>query len=79
LGFEIRYHVGPVRREVRLAVFDVRGRLIRNVFHGWADPGTHTARWTLTDGAERQAPNGVYFLQLLSGHATDRQRLTVVR
>lgn len=57
---------------VRLAVFDVNGRLIRTLVEGERAAGTHEAIWTGRDDADQPVSSGVYFYVLDAG----KQRLT---
>lgn len=67
-------------RDVRVAVFDVRGRLAR-------DLGTFRAReterfnvtWDGRDPAGRRLPSGVYFLRADLGFRTDVKKITLRR
>jgi hypothetical protein len=51
---------------VRIAVFDVTGRLVRILARGdsEAQPGLHTITWDGTDIAGRPLPSGVYYIRL---------------
>jgi hypothetical protein len=51
----------PGRSRVILAVFDVRGRLIKIIFDGVLAGGRHRFRWDA-----RNLPTGVYFVRVLS-------------
>jgi hypothetical protein len=53
---------------VGLRVFDIRGALVRTLVRQWLPEGDHTAVWDgRTDGGG-EAPSGLYFAQLQSGH-----------
>jgi len=53
--------------EVRLAVYDVAGRLIREVDRGVREAGSRTVFWDGADGNGRRAGAGVYFARLSIG------------
>ena len=57
---------------VRLAVYDVTGRLIRTLVDETRGAGQHTAVWDGTDQAGNRAASGSYFYTL----ATDSYRAT---
>ncbi|MEP7028591.1 MAG: FlgD immunoglobulin-like domain containing protein, partial [Candidatus Eisenbacteria bacterium] len=65
----------PAPQDVRLALYDVRGRLARELAEGPRAAGAYAADWDgrLADGS--QAPAGLYFVRLtgsLSGSRTGR-------
>ena len=55
-----------VATEVRVTVFDLRGRLVRMLFDGRVDAGTRSFVWDGRDGDGAAAASGVYFVRLLS-------------
>jgi hypothetical protein len=63
----------PRAGAVRLQVFDLRGRLVRNLVDGTLAAGRHTATWRGDDAGGRAAAAGVYFVRLDDG----RQARTV--
>jgi len=60
---EIRYYVGTAT-EIRLAVYDAAGALVRNLVRGRVDPGERTAVWDRTDCSGRRVAAGTYFYRL---------------
>ena len=62
--------VGPLS----IRVYDVSGRLVRNLVEGPVDPGSYETVWDgLTDSGENAA-SGVYFLRMEAGEGTGRFR-----
>lgn len=59
IGFQVRQG-----GEVRVRIFDARGRLVRTLFEGHSTMGARRARWdgTVSDGSK--APSGVYFFRI---------------
>lgn len=53
--------------EVRLTVFDARGRNVRQVAGGLREAGEHTAWWDGRDAAGRRAAPGAYYARLEAG------------
>lgn len=51
---------------VDLGVFDVTGRRVFTVFHGWHDAGFDGRTWWSVAQDGRPAPNGVYFIKLMA-------------
>lgn len=63
----------------RVAVFDVRGRRVRELLAGPVRPGQHNIAWDLRDNGGLRAAPGMYFMSAAGpGHAATR-RIVVVR
>ena len=65
-GVRASYAVGR-SMPVRLAVYDVEGRLVRVLEDGIQAAGEHTATWDGTDSSGGRAGSGIYFLRLEAG------------
>ena len=50
--------------EVRLAVFDAQGRVVRRLLSGQRNAGLHVVRWDGRDDAGRPVAGGLYFTRL---------------
>jgi hypothetical protein len=74
----VRYALG-VSGVVRLAVYDVSGRLVRLLADNKQSAGTHTVRWTGTDRNGRLLANGVYVLRLDANGRSETRTLTIAR
>jgi hypothetical protein len=57
----------PRRGPVNLALYDLRGRLVRTLVDGIREPGRHAAVWDGRDHAGGVAAAGVYFVRVRSG------------
>ncbi len=65
---------------VRIAVYDTRGRRVREVFVGDKSAGTHTVRFDGLDDAGTPVVSGVYFVRLIAGDGrTSGERVVIVR
>jgi hypothetical protein len=65
--------------EVRLEVFDARGRRVATLDRGFRVAGTHRIAW---DGAGldgRRSPAGVYFTRLRAGETVRTRKLVLIR
>lgn len=51
------------RGDVRVAVYDVEGKLVRVLHDGAKDPGPHRLTWDARDGGGQQLASGVYFIE----------------
>ncbi len=60
----ISFDVPASGGEVRLDLYDARGRLVRTLVNGRRDPGRQEAVWNGRDVAGRRVPSGVYFARL---------------
>jgi len=77
-GASVSFRLGAAQ-EVSLSVLDVRGRLVRTVFRGYAPAGDHVQSWDgNTDRGVGAAP-GVYYLRLHTNQGDYSQRLVLVR
>ncbi|HPI74587.1 MAG TPA: FlgD immunoglobulin-like domain containing protein, partial [bacterium] len=47
-----------------LAIYDLHGRLVKQLIRGKVGPGLHTITWDGTDASGRQAASGVYLVRL---------------
>ncbi len=56
--------------DVKLGVYDVRGRLVCRLLDGWLAAGPHQARWDGRDGLGLAAAHGTYFVHLESPDGT---------
>ncbi|MCZ6766546.1 MAG: aryl-sulfate sulfotransferase [bacterium] len=64
---------------ISLRIYDVAGRLVRTVYDGYADAGTHEARWDGRADDGTVAATGVYFMQLRATGATLQQKLIIMK
>ena len=75
---EIRFTL-PAGGEVKLTVFDVRGRAVRTLVSGTLAAGPHAVAWNGRSDAGRAQPSGVYLALLEAGPVRLTQRLTLVQ
>jgi hypothetical protein len=69
------YTIGEGRPKVRLAIYDLRGRLIKNYNLGPQPAGRWTAVWDRTDNAGREVSSGVYFARLQVAGWKDQRKV----
>jgi flagellar hook assembly protein FlgD len=55
--------LSPAQR-VELAIFDVHGRLVRQMDSGSKTAGVHETRWDGRDNRGRPVASGVYYVRL---------------
>lgn len=69
----------PHASPVRLAVYDVRGALVRTLADGPMPAGTHAAVWDGTDHNDRPVASGAYFYRLSADGVTVARSMVRVR
>lgn len=65
-------------RSVDVCIFDVSGRLIRRLFRGWADAGSHLYAWDGADMTGRHVGEGVFMVQAQAGSTRFRSKVVVL-
>jgi hypothetical protein len=71
LWFEVPSRAGNSLVDVRLTLFDVRGRCVRQMVRGRHAPGLHALVWDGRDASGGRAANGIYLAHL---GAVERRR-----
>ena len=66
-------------REVRveLAIYDVKGRLVKTLFQGSLPAGGHDEVWLGRDDQGREVPSGVYVCRLQAGDRIYSTKMTL--
>jgi FlgD Ig-like domain len=64
---------------VRLALFDVQGRMVRELVHETRPAGRYDVAWDGTDSRGNACASGVYFVLLQSGGTRRQTALTLLR
>jgi hypothetical protein len=64
---------------VRLAVYDLRGRLVRELVNGIQPAGSHRATWLLFAADKERTPTGIYFFRLEAGGRTLTRKIILLR
>lgn len=76
----VRFATGPVAGgEVAVGVYDLRGRLVREVIRTTLPAGDHAVTWDRRDHAGRRAPAGVYLVRVTAGGQSVTGKLSVVK
>ncbi len=75
-GATLRYAL-PVDCQVRLHVFDVNGRMVRELFTGTQQSGSYTRPWDGRDANGALAPSGMYFARLQAGERRLVERIVL--
>lgn len=64
---------------LRLAVYDLRGRRVRQLHAGSLPAGAHVFRWDGRDGAGRTLGSGIYFARLEASGRTHSHKLLLLK
>lgn len=74
----LRYEL-PYATEASLALYDVRGKLVRSLVAGRVGAGVHAERWDGRDDLGRPSPSGVYVARLVANRESRAMKLVLVR
>lgn len=74
LGFEL-----PEPSGVRVEVFDLMGKRVRQLADGRLPAGRHNIVWSGDDATGRPAPDGIYFVRVKAGRATGTAKVIKAR
>jgi hypothetical protein len=69
----------PAPSPVRLVVYDVHGRLVRELVAGVLPPGAHRLHWDGRSQAGVEMASGVYLYRLEAGQRSQTRRMILVR
>ncbi len=76
----IAYQVPEGNTEgIELAVYDLRGRLVRVLDSGRKAPGTYRVTWDGRDGVGRGVGSGIYIYRLRSGNWEQRGKMVLLK
>ncbi len=64
---------------VKLSVFDLRGRLVRELASGQMDAGSHEVMWNGKDGRGQMSATGVYFARLSSADGVKTVKMVLAK
>jgi len=70
---------GPAAADVRLEIFDVRGRRVARLYRGALPPGGQEFLWQGSSETGRRLPAGVYLARLAVGKQTASAKLILLR
>ena len=69
----------PEQAALSLAVYDVRGRLVRLLVSGLYPAGVHRVQWDGADVTGRRAASGIYFYRLAAGRTALTRKMVLVK
>lgn len=65
--------------KVRLAVYSLTGRLVKDLVDGYVEPGTYSAAWDGRDNLGNEVASGVYYYRLESEKAFRAGKMILLR
>jgi FlgD Ig-like domain/K319L-like, PKD domain/HYR domain len=65
--------------DVTIAVFDVRGALVKVLVDGTQTAGDHSVRWNGVDEAGRSAASGIYFVRMIAGSYSEVRKIVMLK
>jgi flagellar hook assembly protein FlgD len=74
----ISYELGSAG-PVQLRVYDVHGRVVRELVNGQQEAAPHTVLWNGTDDRGRAVASGIYFYRLETRGASEVRRMVLQR
>jgi endonuclease I len=69
----------PRKSDVRVAIYDVAGRLVRVLADGEYPEGKHEVVWGRTDAEGREVASGVYFCRMSSGAFEEQRKMVLLK
>jgi len=67
------------RRNVEVSIYDVQGRLVRNLVNENRNRGTHRVRWEGRDNRGNQVASGIYLLLVRSEGWSDHRKIVLLK
>jgi subtilisin family serine protease len=64
---------------VRIAIYDVRGTLVRRLTDEVKPAGDHTSVWNGVDDAGRPAASGIYFVRMIAGSYQETRKIVMLK
>lgn len=73
----IRYSVKN-SGNVSIKIYDIAGKLVRNLANGNKKPGAYSINWNGTDDLNKKLPAGVYFYRLIITNETCKTKQLII-
>jgi hypothetical protein len=69
----------PSATSVLLDVYNVEGRLVRNLYDGVAPAGRHSVDWDGRDSAGKRVSSGVYFYRIVTDTDQAERKMVILK
>jgi hypothetical protein len=75
----IRYDVPSGGADVSISIFDVAGRLVRELVNEHRSTGTWSVQWNGDDDRGQRVASGVYFYRMRAGDFVDTKKMVLLK
>ncbi len=75
---EIRFELSAPQ-QVSVRIYDVTGRLVRELVSGSLAAGPHSRVWQGRDNSGRQVPSGAYYVRFVTGEKVENQKIMLLK
>ncbi len=65
--------------DISLAVYDVRGRKVKDLVSGYMDAGNHTLVWNGTNNQNEGVSSGIYFYKIRNGKYSRTRKMVLMK
>jgi len=69
----------PKATNVELSIYDIRGRLVRNLARGEVTAGTYSVRWDGKDNSGKEVGSGIYLYRLKADGFIQTKRMVFLK
>ncbi|HJL75535.1 MAG TPA: T9SS type A sorting domain-containing protein, partial [Candidatus Marinimicrobia bacterium] len=69
----------PISENVQISVFNVNGKMVKQLAKGYQNNGLHSIRWNAKNDLGQPVPSGVYFITIQSEHNLISQKLLLIK
>tara|TARA_S200000501_G_scaffold93489_1_gene86834 strand:- start:38180 stop:38665 length:486 start_codon:yes stop_codon:yes gene_type:complete len=74
LSYEI-----PIATVVSIKIFDISGKVVKNLINSHQDPGKKLVRWDGTNSKRVKVHSGIYFYMIKAGKFNQTKKVTLVK
>jgi subtilisin family serine protease len=67
ITYTIRENSSEIPENIRIDIYDIRGNLVSNVYHGRQQPGYYRVTWNGRDDSGNRVASGVYLYRIVCG------------
>ena len=78
-SMRLAYAVSRSDEQVDIRVYDVAGRMVKNLVNGYETPGVHVATWDGRGEDGRRMTNAVYFVRIMIGDQPQSFRVAILK
>jgi flagellar hook assembly protein FlgD len=75
----IRYDIPAGGADVNITIYDVAGRMVRELVDRHRAPGTWSVQWNGDDARGQRVASGVYFYRMRAGSFSDTRKMVLLK